>query len=98
MTVSRKDVSNVLDCMLECPGINKATKYLSEKLIIRGTRRTYKTTCGNQRKLRKTDPIEILFTIGRPNFKERAFIKNCKKVDEPFPVLKVQFEFDKKKK
>lgn len=67
-------------------GAIRATKYISEKLIVRAVRRTY------HRKIVKGN-IEILLTIGRPNWKEREFIKLAKKAGEPFPIKKVQVKW-----
>lgn len=61
----------------------KATKYVSPKLVVRGTRTRYggKFLRGN---------IEITLTIGKPNYAEREFIKLLKKAKEPFPVKLIQ--------
>lgn len=57
----------------------KATKYVSPNFIVRATRKTYgkKILKGN---------IELYLTIGKPNYAEREFIKQCKKAKLPFPV------------
>jgi hypothetical protein len=39
-----------------------------------------------------------VFTIGKPNYEEREFIKKCKKAGEPFPVKKIQVKFYNKSK
>lgn len=67
-------------------GAYKATQYLSETEVAKATRRRY----GG--KLRNKGPLEILFTMGRPNYEEREFIKKCKKAGEPFPVKKIQLK------
>ena len=72
-------------------GAWKVTKYYSDKEIARATRKLY-------RKKIQREPIEILFTFGRPNFDEREFIKKCKKASEPFPVKKIQIKYPPKKK
>lgn len=70
----------------------KATKYLSDKLVVRVSRRLFK------RKLPpKNQNIEVVLTIGRPNFEHREFIKDCKKAREPFPVRGVILKFPPKK-
>lgn len=43
------------------------------------------------------NPIEIILTIGRPNFRQRMFIKSCIKAKEEFPVKKIQLQFVAKK-
>ncbi len=69
-------------------GAKKATQYISPTEVAKATRR------GKARKSDRT--VEILFTIGRPNYKEREFIKKCKKTGEPFPVKKIQVRFPTK--
>ena len=63
----------------------RATKYISPKEIIRATRSRYngKFVKGN---------IEIVLTIGRPNWLERQFIKDLIKAKESFPVKKIQLK------
>lgn len=63
---------------------HKATKYLSDREIVRATRRLVRGKIPNSKN------IELILTIGRPNYAERKFIKLCKKASEPFPVRKVQ--------
>lgn len=70
-------------------GIVRATKYVSPKLIIRAVRRTFKAF---DRKPRKDMNMEVIMTIGKPNYIEREFIKVCQKAGEPFPVKKVQLK------
>lgn len=69
--------------------INMATKYFSEKSVMRATRRRYR------RSNEMPDTLEIIFTYGRPNFREREFIKKCKKAGEPFPIKKIQLRYEK---
>lgn len=66
-------------------GIKTAVKYISEKLVVRLTRRT-KYSKRNRRN-------EFVLTVGQPNYLERKFVKDCKKAGEPFPVKKVQIKF-----
>lgn len=70
------------------------TKYISPKYIVRATRATYKGAKAKKRIL-KDGNIEIILTIGKPNFVEREFIKKCVKAKEPFPVKKIQFKLMK---
>jgi hypothetical protein len=85
MKITRKAISDLTDILLE-GGAVKATKYFSDKLIVRAVRRTY------GRKIVKRN-IEIVLTIGKPNYQERAFIKQCKKSGEPFPVKNIQIKW-----
>lgn len=87
--------NKVIDCILNDQSVNKATKYVSPKLIVRAVRKTYKV---NGRKARKGENVEIHLTIGRPNYIEREFIKLCKEASEPFPVKMVQLKRNFKKK
>jgi len=68
-------------------GAYRATKYISQNETAKATRRAYK---GRQN---KSAPIEILFTIGPPNYKEREFIKQAKKAGEPFPIKKIKLDY-----
>ena len=62
----------------------KVTGYLSEKYVVKATRR---------HRYNKRDHQETyLVTIGRPNYAERKFIKLCKEVNEPFPIKKLQYQ------
>lgn len=80
----------VLLCMEGVRGVGfvkKATKYISPEVRVTATRK---------RKPRKNEPThELVVTIGRPNFKQRAFVKKCKNAYEPFPIKKIQLEFFK---
>lgn len=89
MKIARKTINELMEIVLT-GGIVKATKYLSDKQIVRAARRTYggKIVKGN---------TEIVLTIGRPNYAEREFIKKCKKAGEPFPVKKVQIKLERKR-
>lgn len=76
-------VSQVVDAILKLEGCYQATKFISEKETVKATLRRHK------KKIRKNGHKEILLTIGKPNYREREFIKTRKKVGEPFPVKKV---------
>jgi hypothetical protein len=79
------NIFGTLAALIIQSGAKKATKYFSDKLVVKATRRG---------KLRKNErETEILFTFGRPNYAEREFIKRCKIAGEPFPVKKAQLKF-----
>jgi len=63
-------------------GERKAVMYLTPSLTIKATRR--------HKPNRRERTVEILLTMGAPNFAERAFIRVAKKAGEPFPVRRVQ--------
>ena len=84
---SVKYFSVLANCIYD--GAYKATKYISEKETLKATRKRYK---GN---ILKRHAVEIMFTLGKPNYEERDFIKKCKKAGEPFPIKKIQMRFPK---
>lgn len=77
-------INKVIKTLLDM-GAVKATAFISEKEVVRAKRKTFngKIERGN---------IEISLTIGKPNYAEREFIKKCKKVNEPFPIKKIQLK------
>jgi 2-keto-4-pentenoate hydratase len=79
-----KYVGKVVEALIEAEAI-KAVKYVSIDLTIKATRRVY----GRKMSLSKL-PFEIVLTIGKPNYAERQFIRDCKIAGEPFPVKKIQ--------
>ena len=91
MKIPRKIFSELAEVLLTTMAY-KVTKFYSEKDIARASRRLYQGRISNRGNL------EILFTIGRPNFEEREFIKKCKKVKEPFPIKKIQIKYPPKRK
>ena len=71
----------------------KATKFIDEKTTLKATLKRF-----DKKMPRKNDSrIEILFTLGKPNYEERDFIKLCKRSGEPFPVKKIQLKYPKAK-
>lgn len=83
-------ISSAIDALLRLEAI-RATKYLNEKWVVRASRRTFngKIHRGN---------IEVVLTIGKPNYQERDFIKKCKRAGESFPIRKIQLKFLSKRK
>lgn len=61
----------------------RATKYVSEKETIRATMQRYRGQAVSAK------PFNIRLHIGRPNYLERQFIKDCKRAGEKFPVKKI---------
>ena len=57
-------------------GAYKVTKYLSDKLTVKATRKRYKG------KSRKGESADIVLTIGKPNDEEREKIKRAKKAGQ----------------
>jgi len=82
MDITLKNIiSGVVDVLLENNSY-KAEKYLSEKLVVRATRRIFggKIVKGN---------IEVLLVVGKPNYAQRAFIKRSKKNKLMFPLKQI---------
>ena len=90
MKITRQSISELAEIILEGKAV-QATKYFSDKLIVRASRRTYggKIVKGN---------TEILFTIVQPNYREREFIKLCKRAKVPFPLKEIQVKWPAGKK
>lgn len=70
----------------------RATKYFAANDVVTATRKLYKGRIDKRDK-----SIVIVLKIGRPNYAEREFIKQCKKVKEPFPIKRVQLKYPKSK-
>lgn len=65
-------------------GAKRATKYVSPTLVYKATAR--------HRIRRGARTVEMVVTIGKPNYAEREFIKVAKKAGETFPIKKVQIK------
>lgn len=84
-------IAEVYATSMEHPyGIKTAVKYLSEKLVVRLTRRT-KYSKRNRRN-------EYVLTVGQPNYLESKAIKRYKKEKLSFPIAQVHVKFNPKKK
>lgn len=64
----------------------RAVKYVAPNMVVRATRTLF------GRKINRRGNIELKVTIGKPNARERDFIKDCKKAGEPFPVKGVMVQ------
>lgn len=67
----------------------RATLYVSPLETVKVTSRNRKPRHGN---------LELVVTIGRPNWHERQRIKQFNKVKEPYPVKIVQLQYRPNKK
>ena len=76
----------MIDKMYEILENNKylktVTKYQSPTRTIKLTRHRRRTTS------------DFILTVGRPNYKDRAFIKLCVKAKEPFPIKKFRIQYE----
>ena len=84
MKISRKLFGQLAEIILE-GGAKRATKYLGPNLTVKATLQ------GSRHRYDNT----LVVSIGRPNWKERKFIKACQRANEPFPVKKVQILWPK---
>lgn len=66
-----KEITNLINSLILTEA-KKTTLFLEKNLIIRAVRKTY----GN--KIIKGQNIEVILTIGRPNAKEKEYIKEKK--------------------
>lgn len=72
-----------------------ATLYVSDKEVVRATRRRYKAR-SKRRAHYDNNSFEIVFTACRPNFVEREFIKLCKKAKQALPLRRPILRFPSK--
>lgn len=82
-------VSKVLQAIEGSKAYNAAV-YLSDKLVVRASRPRLRG------RVVKEANLGVVLTVGKPNYRQREFIKTLKKTGEPFPVKKVQLKFANK--
>lgn len=70
------------------PQIRSISVYQSPTLVVTATRR--------HKPDKRNTTIEMVLTIGKPNFRGRQFVKACLKAGEPFPVKKPQIKWIKR--
>jgi len=87
MKIPRKIFSELAEIVLE-GGAVRATKFYDEHTVVSCKRKLFGGKVDKRSKI-----SELLFKVGAPNFKERGFIKQCKKVGEPFPIKRIQLKF-----
>lgn len=87
---TKKTVSDLYDYLANNKRIVRATKYVDTNFVIRLTRRIF------HKKLPSDfSDKEFVLYVGRPNYRERQFIKSCVDSGETFPVRKVQLKIFK---
>lgn len=95
-------IGEVVMCLIYSEGAHVATKYLDERTVVRATRPRLKQMKKRgkpvgTRKLnggyRYDTRINVVVTVGAPNYAGREFIKACKKAGETFPVKKIQLKY-----
>ena len=71
-----------VDALVTNPQMRRATWYVAPNVTQKATRQRRKSG----RALSET----FIVTVGRPNARERKFIKLAKRAGEPFPIKKIQ--------
>lgn len=69
---------------LDLSGAKRAIKILAADRVLTATRLGTRKTHGRSRS------TSFVLTVGKPNYRVRAFIKQCQQAGEPIPVKKVQ--------
>jgi hypothetical protein len=90
MKITRQGVSDVIEAIIEAEA-TKAIEFYDEKTRIKATRRLY-----NGKIDKRSKSIDIVLTIGPPNYLERIMIKNALKRDKNFLKNKSLVIFPKK--
>jgi len=85
MSEIEKAAGQCIKALLGDDGTHKATKYLSDKLVVKATRTRFKSRVAK-------GLTQIHVTIGKPNFLEREFIKKARKAGVSFPIRQVQLK------
>lgn len=88
-SVDEKLFSKVCSALINSDA-RSAIKYVAYNIVVRAT--WHNKPSG--RHTRET----MVVSYGAPNYRERKFIKACKKANEPFPISRIQFRFWPKKK
>lgn len=70
-------------------GSRSATKYVNPHFVVRATRPMSKK---RKKPVDRADSrsMTVLVTMGRPNYRDRQFIKDCKAAGEKFPVRNIR--------
>lgn len=87
MSVPLNAFTQAIEALLRTDS-KQAVKYVSPALVVKATRVTYRAHGRRPRKGERSS--EVVLTFGKPGYREREFIKACKKAGEPFPVKRVQ--------
>lgn len=83
-SVLKSAVPAVVKMLIETRA-HKAVKYLSQNFVVRAVAPLY----NGKVRSRAEKSTTIVLSIGKPNFRERRFIKTLVKAKEPFPVRNI---------
>ncbi len=76
-------VGRVVNALID-QDAKKVTAFLGPLLTVKASRRG---------KLdRRARTLDLVVTIGTPNYAERRFIRDCQRAGEPFPVKRLQIK------
>jgi hypothetical protein len=81
--VKINDVANVIQALLN-NDVKKVTRFISPNVTVTATRL--------HRPDKRSRGESYVVTVGRPNYANREFIKECKAAGEPFPVRNMIFQ------
>lgn len=87
--VARRSIYKAVETLLES-GARKSTVFQHPRLTVVATRRHKPRKNGRS--------VEIVLTIGGPNYANRKLVKDWLKAGEPFPVKHVLLEWFKQRK
>lgn len=90
MNIEATSAAKVIDALVEDKTLRKATVFVSPFFVTKATR--------VHRHDGRDSRLQMVVTVGKPNYAEREFIKLAKKAGEPFPIKKIQLKFWPKKK
>jgi hypothetical protein len=83
--IDAKEIAHVSAALMSSKNCKSAVKYIDEKTIVRAT-------WHNKPKANNRSETMVV-TIGSPNYKEREFIKKCKKTNNSsFPKIPIQIK------
>jgi hypothetical protein len=83
MTIS-EGARKCIAALLNDTMLRRATFYVTSTLTIKATR---------QHRTKRGRSATFVVSMGRPNFRERAYIHNLRAAGCLFPVRKLQFDF-----
>ena len=81
-------IAKMINLLLGSDAI-RTTKYFSDKLVFRVKRKLYR------KRISKQGDVELIVKIGKPNYKERQYIKACRKAKMFFPLQKLQIKYER---
>lgn len=84
MSLSTTHIARATEPLINDIALRRATYYVSPTLVVKATRHNKVT--------RRSRHESFVVSFGVPNYREREFIKLCKKAGQSFPVRKVQLQ------